>query len=125
MRSTRKPITRHPARSLVIALLLTAVAGCWFADPLQPPDWILGTWEDVDRIARWTFTSDDAIWTTGTTTFDFKQMRSPGLTVTDEATATTYTVSMGAGGVYQSYTFAKGDGTSITWVGMSLELLRQ
>jgi hypothetical protein len=112
--------------SLFFAILIVAgIAGCRLLSPLQPPAWIIGTWADVGLNTRWTFTSDNAVWTTGATTFDFKQMRSTGVQVSDSETATTYTVSMGSGGVSQNYTFEKGNGTAITWVGMSIQLLKQ
>ena len=112
--------------SLLLAIpLVVGIAGCQLLSPLQPPSWIIGTWADVGLNTSWTFTSDNAAWTTGPTTFNFKQMKSSGVQVSDAETATTYTVSMGSGGVSQNYTFEKGNGTAITWVGMSIQLLKQ
>jgi hypothetical protein len=113
------------ALSVLTFFLLMGASGCQAFIPLNPPSWILGTWADVGLNTSWTFTNDDAIWTTGITTFDFKQMRSTGVQVSDAETATTYTVSMGSGGVSQNYTFEKGDGTAITWVDMATGLLKQ
>jgi hypothetical protein len=110
---------------LLVILLVAGMAGCQLLSPLQPPSWIIGTWADAGLVTNWTFTSDNAVWTTGSTTFDFRQMRSTGVQVSDTETATTYTVSMGSGGVSQNYTFEKGDGTSITWVDMATQLLKQ
>ena len=112
--------------SLFLAILLVIdIAGCQLESPLQPPSWIIGTWADVGINTSWTFTSDNAVWTTGTTTFNFKEMRSFGMQISDAETATTYTVFMGSGGVYNNYTFEKGDGTAITWVDMAIQLLKQ
>jgi hypothetical protein len=112
--------------SLLLAVLLVLVfEGCQLLSPLQPPSWIIGTWADVGLNTDWTFTSDNAVWSTGTTTFDFKQMRSTGVQVSDTETSTTYTVSMGSGGVSQNYTFENGDGTFITWGDMGTQLFKQ
>ncbi len=111
--------------SLILAIfLIIALGGCQQVSPLQPPSWIIGTWADVALNTSWTFTSDNAIWTTSTSTFSFKQMSSIGMQVSDAETATTYTVSMGSGGITQNYTFIEGDGTVITWESMAI-LLKQ
>jgi hypothetical protein len=122
MRFTRR--LRRTSLTLAILLVL-AFNGCQLFSPLHPPSWIIGTWADVGLNTDWIFTSDNAVWSMGTTTFDFKQMRSTGVQVSDTETSTSYTVSMGSGGVSQNYTFEKGDGTFITWVDMGTQLFKQ
>lgn len=110
--------------SLHVAIPLM-MASCNFPPQLSPPSWIIGTWEDQNKIAIWTFTSDDAVWTSGSTTIDFKKMQGPGVTVSDSETATTYAVSMGTGGITQTYSFEKGDGSYINWTSMATKLYKK
>jgi hypothetical protein len=102
-----------------------AVLGCGLFSPLHPPDWIQGTWGGSSAGTEWEFTDNNAIWTASPTVFNFRQMSSPAMQVSDSETASTYSISWGSGGVSQVYTFERGDGSFITWVEMGIPLARQ
>jgi len=78
----------------VILVLAMAIVGCDFVDlftSLSPPEWIMGTWSDDIGVMSWTFTSDNATYSIGYLTLDFKEMhKSRGVSVADKPTNTSY-----------------------------------
>jgi uncharacterized protein YjdB len=124
MRPRVSPVRLATASAICLAILAIGCRLPGSSSPLDPPTWIHGTWSDAAAITTWVFTTDDVLWTTGTTTLDFREMQSRSLRVSDSETSTTYTVSMSGGGVTETYRFVKVDQASIRWVDLSLVLLK-
>ena len=103
---------------IVIGILL-GLPGCDIIDlftKLSPPEWILGTWSDDIDIVSWTFTSDNAMYSVGYLTTDFKEMnKAKGVSVTDTSTSTKYALVLSANGISTTYIFEKVSDTTMNF----------
>jgi len=71
---------------------------------LSPPEWIIGAWIDEDSLCKWVFTSDNALYTVSGVTFDFKKIdEDPDVTVTEDTSSDSYTVTMEESGLQMDF----------------------
>lgn len=74
-------------------VLVTIFISCNFLSPLAPPEWIIGTWSDECAANNWTFSSDNAVFSTIGASIDFKEYaKSDDVTVTDNSTVSSYSI---------------------------------
>jgi len=108
----------------ILLIALTSFIGCdlglFSSSTLSPPSWIRGTWTDDFAINSWTFSSDNATFSTSaigiSISFDFKEIDAQGAgVVTDTATNTTYTVRLEENGTSSSYEFEKISSTTLSY----------
>lgn len=76
------------------------------SSPISPPSWIIGTWRDATL--SWTFTVDNVVRTSSTSSFNFRQFarRNAGVTVSDTSPSETQ---------YQITLDASDIGTNFLW----------
>lgn len=85
---------------------------------LSPPAWIIGTWSDEFGLLSYTFTQNDVISTTSSTSFSFNSVYQAA-DMNDSATSTSYTVtitiSYGGTTATSVYQFVKLTATSLNY----------
>lgn len=111
--------------AIAIGLIVLLLAGCPSPSPLAPPAWIQGTWS-YSTILSWTFTSDNAVMSSSSSSVDFKALYGSSGAVTDTDTSSQYSIVISSSGVTQTYTFNYVDATHIDYVtgGVTIRLTK-
>lgn len=105
---------------LLIVGLVLLLGSCDLFNPvsLAPPDWIIGTWSTntgtTSADMLFTFTSSNCVMTSSTASIDFYEAYKKS-SLSDNASDTSYTISLSESGTTASYSFTKASTTTFTY----------
>ena len=78
----------------LVVFWATVLISCNHLSPLAPPEWIIGEWANASVAYNWTFTSDNAVFSTIGTSIDFKELaKEDDVEIRDNATTSSYTIT--------------------------------